>query len=49
MPTNGNEQDEAEDVRRKVKAFEQQAERKKQEAEKEVDDMLADLKKQLKG
>ena len=39
---------EAEDIRRKVQAFEQEAERRKQEAEREVDDMLADLKKQLK-
>ncbi|KAL0054430.1 hypothetical protein WJX82_008732 [Trebouxia sp. C0006] len=40
-------QDEAEVVRQRVQAFEQEAERKKKEAEKEVDDMLSDLKKSL--
>ena len=34
-------------VRQKVQAFEREAEQKKQQAEKEVDDMLADLKKRL--
>ncbi|KAL3156680.1 hypothetical protein ABBQ38_000957 [Trebouxia sp. C0009 RCD-2024] len=43
-----DEEDEAEAVRQKVQSFEQEAERKKQEAEREVDDMLADLKKRLK-
>ena len=41
------EVDEAEVVRQKVQSFEQEAARKKQEAEREVDDMLADLKKRL--
>lgn len=40
-------QDEAENVRQRVQAFEQEAEQKKKESEKEVDDMLADLKKRL--
>ena len=40
-------QDEAEVVRQRVQAFEQEAERKKKEAEKEVDDMISDLKKSL--
>ncbi|KAL0035042.1 hypothetical protein WJX79_008050 [Trebouxia sp. C0005] len=45
--TAASPQDEAEDVRQRVQAFEREAEQKKKEAEKEVDDMLADLKKHL--
>lgn len=47
-PPGASPEDEAEAVRRRVQAFEQEAEQKKQQAEKEVDDMLADLKKRLK-
>lgn len=46
-PPKADEVDEAEVIRQKVQFFEQEAARKKQEAEREVDDMLADLKKRL--
>ena len=46
-PPKADEVDEAEVIRQKVQSFEQEAARKKQEAEREVDDMLADLKKRL--
>lgn len=46
-PSRPTPEEEAESVRQKVQAFEREAEQKKQQAEKEVDDMLADLKKRL--
>lgn len=47
-PRRDSDADEAESIRQKVQAFEAEADQKKKQAEQEVDDMLADLKKRLK-
>lgn len=46
-PPRDSAQDESEAIRNRVQAFEAEAERKKKQAEQEVDDMLADLKADL--
>ena len=46
-PPPDSAQEEAEAIRKRVQAFEAEAERKKKQAEQEVDDMLADLKADL--
>lgn len=46
-PARPTPEEEAEAVRQKVQAFEREAEQKKQQADKEVEDMLTDLKKRL--
>lgn len=47
QPERQNAEDESEAIRHRVQAFEAEAAQKKKQAEQEVDDMLADLKKRL--